>query len=115
MVLRKAGSDAAMQTEGFSFVVEQLETGALVRVTGDVDIDTAPRLDKCLIELESHPLTLDLSRVTYMDSSAIAVLVKSLHRAARNETSFAIRGVQPEQQCLLEITGLFDLLNIDGD
>jgi len=58
-------------------------------------------------------VTLDLSSVTFMDSCAIAVLVKSMNRAARNETAFGIRGVQPAQRQLLEITGLFDLLNID--
>ena len=48
----------------------------MVRVAGELDMATAPRLDECLAGLGRQPVTLDLSALTFMYSGGIAVITK---------------------------------------
>ena len=100
-----------MDSEGFSFAVDDAGPDVVVRVEGELDMATAPQLDQCLAYLGAKSLTLDLTALTFMDSGGIAIIVKAAKRAAEHDTSFAVRGVQPIQRRLFEITGLAELLN----
>jgi anti-sigma B factor antagonist len=53
---------------------------AIVAVSGEVDLDTAPELERRLIEVVERgtPVIIDLGQCTYLDSSAF----RTLHRAA---------------------------------
>jgi anti-sigma B factor antagonist len=102
-------------SEEFTLAVEHDGPGCVVRVGGELDMETAPQLDECLVGLAGQPVTLDLSALTFMDSGGLKVLVTAMKRAARNETPFTVRGVQPAQRRLLEITGLAEQLNIQDD
>ena len=102
-----------MGSNEFTLAVEYEGPGCVVRVGGEVDMATAPQLDECLVNLASGSVTLDLSAVTFIDSGGLKVLVRAIKRAAETNTRFAVRGVQPAQQLLLEITGLAELLDRD--
>jgi anti-anti-sigma factor len=98
---------------GFFLCVELHDDGPVVWLKGELDCATAPQLEGSLRELGGHTVTIDFSDVTFMDSSGIRVL------AARWRThgpdSVVVRGVQPAQMRVLEITGLVDLLNVNLD
>jgi anti-sigma B factor antagonist len=53
---------------------------ALVRVAGEVDLDTAPELERRLVEVlqRGTPVVVDLGECSYMDSSGF----RALHRAS---------------------------------
>jgi anti-sigma B factor antagonist len=87
----------------------------VVRVAGELDMATAPRLDECLAGLGRQPVTLDLSALTFMYSGGIAVITKAMRHANEHDTSFAVRGVQPIQRRLFEITGLAEVLHLDDE
>jgi anti-sigma B factor antagonist len=88
---------------------------AVLDVDGEVDTLTAPRFSSAVDELMSgHEATLvvDLSGVTFLASSGLAVLIQAAHRAeersARLRLVVATRAVRRP----LEITGtdqLFDM------
>jgi anti-anti-sigma factor len=61
----------------FRVTVEPLEDACLLRATGEVDISTADRLREQLDAARAAGLTtlLDLSRVTFIDSSGLHVLL----------------------------------------
>jgi anti-sigma B factor antagonist len=87
-------------------------SGDLV-VHGDIDIAGGPILDAALVEFDGDvPLVLDLSDVSFVDSSGLRSLLSASQRASERSERVTLRGVRPEVLRLLEITGtdgLFDL------
>ena len=89
-----------------SLRVEQNGRGPVVYVAGDLDIATAPQLRGCLRSLRGSSVTLDFSAVTFMDSTALGVLIGARQRLQQVGGSLVLRGVQPPQMKVLEVTGL---------
>ena len=97
-----------MPADAFALTV----VDGVVRVQGEIDMVTAPALDH---ELEALPgsLTLDVSAVTFLDSSGLSVLVR--HHQARCEDGLSLRLVEvpPIVRRVLEVTRLLELLTGD--
>ena len=67
-----------MTDEGTELVIDsaELDTHVLVRVVGDLDLDSAPALTAELkARLGPRPIVVDLSGIDFMDSSGLGVLV----------------------------------------
>jgi anti-sigma B factor antagonist len=82
---------------------------AVVSVGGEVDLETATRLgDAALAALRdvSPHLVLDLSGVTFMDSTGLKVLLSIQRRADLAGGSFALAGVGRTVAKVLALTGL---------
>jgi anti-sigma B factor antagonist len=65
----------------------------VLTVEGELDIATAPRMISALNEAladEDVPLLVDLTRVVFMDSTGLALLMNARRRAMRRERGFAI-------------------------
>jgi anti-sigma B factor antagonist len=65
----------------------------LLTVDGELDIATAPRMISALSEAltdMASPLVVDLSRVVFMDSTGLALLMNARRRAMRLGQGFAI-------------------------
>ncbi len=79
---------------------------------GEIDLDAAPALRSALgaAELDaSRPVVLDLSPVTFIDSSGIGVLVEAAQRADADGRRLSIIGC-PAVDRVIEIAGLRDRL-----
>jgi anti-sigma B factor antagonist len=96
-------------------IVDQRERGAVVRLSGDLDIVTSDGVKRELTQLvdAGHvALELDLAEVGFVDSSGLGVLV-AIHRHAETQGGrFVVRAVTPQVQRLLDITRLGDLLTV---
>ncbi len=79
--------------------VENINTGAIIRITGEVDLSVSPSIkEKILEQIElnkkehnfniAKSIYADLSGVSYIDSSGIASLIQSHQQAAKNGTNF---------------------------
>ena len=78
-------------------------------VSGQVDVSTADQLVAAMFSaLEIGPLTLDLSGVTFMDSSGLRQLVLARQFAADRAVTFAIVATSKEVADLLRVTALSD-------
>ncbi|MGT2425490.1 STAS domain-containing protein [Amnibacterium kyonggiense] len=55
---------------------------------------------------ETPNLSLDLSEVEFMDSSALAALVRALQRTMRHDGVLALMAVSPAAKVILELTRL---------
>jgi anti-sigma B factor antagonist len=93
------------------FDVEVTETGdaALVRVAGEVDLATSPRLRDALertIAAGSSVVRLDMTGVTFLDSSGISVLVDTQQRLHAASARLVLHGVGAQTKRVLEISGL---------
>jgi anti-sigma B factor antagonist len=87
-----------------------------LEVTGEIDAFTAPQLKEKLMPLcrDSRVVYLDLSQVDYIDSTGLGVLIgayKSLRAAAGR---LVITGVSPRLERLFRITGLNEIIEIEG-
>ena len=59
---------------------------AVVKLAGEIDMSHSPGVHQTLVEvLENRPsrLIIDLTEVTYMDSSGVGILVDALRRVPR--------------------------------
>ncbi|MEH0933136.1 STAS domain-containing protein [Micromonospora sp. CPCC 205558] len=80
-----------------------------LRLTGDLDYDTAPELIAAAAELHGDaPVLVDLTGVTLCDSSGLSALLV-VHRAAG---AIRLTGVSPQLQRMLDRTGLSELLAV---
>ena len=93
--------------------------GERVRVKGEVDLSTAPKLQEVLIrctkDIGRIP-TIDLSEVVYLDSSGIQALVNTA-TAHSDEAEMAVGniiGVQPQVMRILRLVGLDRIYRIYG-
>lgn len=82
------------------------------RLCGELDIATARQLAE-LAELHG-PLLLDLSDVSFLDSSGMSGLLRLYRRCGVADCSFLIERCSPQVERVLRIVGLYDVLTEDG-
>jgi len=98
----------------FALRVTENGHGPVVLIAGDLDLQTASKLRACLRDFTGQTVTLDFTDVTFMDSTAIGVLVTAYKKAFQTGGRIVLHGVQPAQMKVFEITGLVESMNFDG-
>ena len=87
----------------------------IIHVDGELDVYTAPRLKEALVEAidRGHPrIVVDLTRVAFLDSTALGVLVGG-RRSAREEGSEVVLVVAtPHLEKMFRITGFEAMFGI---
>jgi anti-sigma B factor antagonist len=81
----------------------------LISVSGEVDIYTAPRLKERLLDLLDGGVTgvvVDLSAVTFIDSTALGVLIGGVRRLHEVDGRMALVVATRPVERVLTITGL---------
>ncbi|OYD06777.1 STAS domain-containing protein [Paludifilum halophilum] len=84
-------------------------------VSGEVDAYTAPQLREKLMPLceQNREVYLDLSRVDYMDSTGLGVLIGAYKSLRSQKGRLVLVGVSPRLSRLLKITGLTEIIEIE--
>lgn len=87
--------------------------GPRVRLEGELDIATAPQADEELRRAEAdgpHRLTLDLSALSFMDSTGLRLVVAAEQRAKESGRElYVARGPEAVQR-VFELTGVEERL-----
>lgn len=98
-----------------------LQPGAsctIVRLRGHFNIDSSPTVrDRLLLLLRAQspePVIVDLTDVTYIDSSGIATLIEGLKLARMRETTLRVQGLQGRLLHLFQVTGMSALFDTNG-
>jgi len=99
----------------FAVRVTENGHGPVVLLAGELDLAASGQFRECLHDLVGRHVTLDFSDVTFMDSTAIGVLVAARLRSEKEGGELALHGVQPAQMRVFEMVGLAEHLNFDGD
>ena len=89
--------------------VEDLDGWRVLRLAGEIDVATAPRLRDRLVQLvtEGPPqLVVDLSGVTFIDSMGLGALVSGLKRARAHDGDLRLAGATDHVAKVLAITRL---------
>jgi anti-sigma B factor antagonist len=81
----------------------------VVTVSGEVDMYTAPQLKACMLELIDggvRRIVIDLSAVTFIDSTALGVLIGGVRRLHAASGAMALVVTSRPVERVLSITGL---------
>jgi len=99
-----------MSSQGFTVEIDELEDDqVLIRVKGELDMAAAPELTGAIVgAVGGSRITLDLTGVTFLDSSAIGALVASGREVADGGRRLQIGPRSDIVTRVLEITGLAD-------
>jgi len=90
----------------------------LLVLHGEIDLHASPRVRQAfsqLLDRQETRILVDLSGVTYMDSSGIAVLIETMQRAQSYGGQLALFGVPQRVRTVFEIAQLDQVLNIFPD
>lgn len=96
----------------FDVVVSEEGDGWTMRVSGEIDLLTAPQLSEHLGRLNGR-VTVDFADVTFIDSSGLSVLVREHQRLDGSDGRLTLRGLNPTTLGPFEITGLDSALHIE--
>ncbi|MEV4111272.1 STAS domain-containing protein [Nonomuraea sp. NPDC049695] len=90
----------------------QLITGVLITVAGEIDCSNADRLESYTTRMRrsGQPLVLDLSGLSFMDSSGLHTLLRL--NAAAHPQGLYLAAVHPMPARVLQITKVEDVMNI---
>jgi anti-sigma B factor antagonist len=99
----------------FAIATTVTRASALVAVRGDLDVATAPTLRTALAEASSatHALVVDVSGVTFMDASALGVLIGAARGARDRGHKVVLRGPSANTLRLLQVTGLLEVFRVE--
>lgn len=99
------------------FLIEQRSDGdvPVIAVTGEIDVASAPQLREGLqrvIATGKTTIVLDLLGVTFLDSTALGVLVGALKRCRESGGDLQVVVAEPRILKIFEITGLTSVFTI---
>ena len=86
----------------------------IVELSGDVDLDSSPKVRSVLLESVGNKggVLVDMSAVSYIDSSGIASLVEAYQSARRGGTTFALVAVSDAAMRVLQLARLDQVFSI---
>lgn len=102
----------------FSVISEAAESGTvIVKVHGEVDVYTAPKMKEEMqrsIESGLTKVVVDLSGVAYMDSSGLGVLIGALKRAREAGGDLIVAAPNARIARIMDVTGLGRIFNLQA-
>lgn len=99
-------------------MAEKQSSLGIFALEGDIDLYQTPAVKERLNELIERKLAtilVDLTGVTYMDSSGLAVLIESLQRIAAYGGKLGIFGLRPTVRHIFDIARLDQIFRIFPD
>jgi anti-sigma B factor antagonist len=87
---------------------------AVIRFEGDVDLEHSPVARRVLLDCveAGRHVVVDMSAVSYIDSSGIASLIEGLQGARRRGTRFALAAVSPAALRVFQLARLDKIFTI---
>ena len=85
------------------------ESKNVLPLEGEIDLHVSPRISEKLgemIKLKPSRVVIDLARVTYIDSSGLAILISAMQDVEEYGGRFAIAGLQENVRTIFETARL---------
>lgn len=97
--------------------VREQDGRLVVALDGDVDLNRAPEVRRLLLDCVARGLDVlvDLSGVTYIDSSGIASLVEALQEARKKKARLGLVAVSEDARKVFELARLDKVFAIHHD
>ena len=107
-----------IQADDFSVLVMRSNSQYTVEVAGQVTIDSSPQLRLVLLRLIEHSpgtaVIVDVSKVSYLDSSGIATLLEALKAAREEPVKLCLVGASGRVRMLVELLELPKIFDAFG-
>jgi anti-sigma B factor antagonist len=100
-----------------SVKMDNISGVTVCRVEGEIDINSSPNIKKTfdkLLSTKTPKIVINLSKVTYVDSSGLATLVEILKNMRSYGGKMRLSDMSPKIKSLFEITKLEKLFEIKG-
>ncbi len=114
-----SGDDMALadlHRTGFHVAGERVEATVVLHLHGELDMATTPVLDQALTSALSNgatDLVVDLSCLTFMDSTGISMLLSAVQRSDQAGKAFRVRSPNRPVRKALRLTGIDRILSIE--
>lgn len=97
--------------------VRKIDRGAIVKLSGRLDMHTSPDLRKTVFKLCSkgrcNNLTIDFNDVSFIDTSGLATLVEILVAIRDQWGQLTLSGLNEKVQYLIDVNGLTGFFRIE--
>ena len=103
---------------GLEIQSEQTGKFAIIEVAGEVDLYSSPKIRKEIVDFINKKLPviiIDLSGVSYMDSSGVATMVEGLQLTERYDGKFYLCGLQSMVREVFALSRLDTVFKIFDD
>jgi anti-sigma B factor antagonist len=113
----ESGSFNDSSIRRFSARLTNDSEGGVLTLEGELDLETAPEVDRQLARLHATQVKrvlIDLSGVTFMDSTGLSSIVRASRFAESNGHSLVLRRGPRQVQRLFELTGVESRLTFEG-
>jgi len=90
----------------------------ILPLDGEIDLHVSPEVAKSLrkmIENKPNRVVVDLTKVTYLDSSGLAVLIEGMQNVQKYGGKFGLAGVQEDVKHVFDIARLDQVFEIYPD
>lgn len=90
----------------------------VLALEGEIDLHVSPRVAVSLTQMTQkklNPVVVDLSRVSYIDSSGLAVLIEAMQKTGEYGGKFALAAPQENVRSIFEIARLDQVFRIFPD
>jgi anti-sigma B factor antagonist len=109
-------SEPSTPVADFEVTAQVSDGTAVVVISGEVDVYTAPQLRDCLRRIDADDadrVVLDLSAMTFIDSTGLGVIVGAVKRLRENGGTLTLRAPSKSTRKVLDITGLAQIIDIE--
>jgi anti-sigma B factor antagonist len=99
----------------FALDVSSAGNWAVVAVTGELELATAPRLRQVVVSLVGEGRTniaLDLGGVDFVDSIGLGMVVSALKRVRSRDGRLVVVAAAPRVRALFELTRLDEIIDL---
>ena len=102
---------------GFSAAADTTKGTIVLTLQGELDMATAPALGQAInraLDAQPSTLRLDLTELSFLDSTGIRVLIAGSRRAGGEGSSFVLQSPNRSVLKALRLTGVDRLMVIEG-
>lgn len=117
MIDRRSLADMTALSLDPEFMTRTQEPNILP-LDGEIDLHVSPEVAKSLrkmIENKPRQVVVDLTKVTYLDSSGLAVLIEGMQNVQKYGGKFGLAGVQEDVKHVFDIARLDQVFEIYPD
>ena len=92
-----------------TYKIEENNNISIVHLNGEIDMEVADKARQTILPLikEGKTIQINLSKVDYMDSSGISVLIESKQLAVKNSAKFELTEVSKPVEKVLSMARKF--------
>jgi anti-sigma B factor antagonist len=105
-----------MSAQGLTLTTDRAGESVVVTLAGEFDVVSTfwlePRLERLTRDADARALVVDMSGITFMDSSALGLLLAIQHRLQGEGMQLLVANPSPGVRRILELTGAGDALSL---